>query len=244
MKIKLSKILKFFFITILNIFIIFVVQFYFNMNASLDKYNSDLKVALFINGDTDKTKEDIIAKLTDYNRFNVAEFVDADSFEAFANSSPELAEFVPKENFVMPAFVLANNVKVKDFSELERLQKEFIDIDFIDDVVFDVSAYKLFFKYKNLLETYRDFCTMLFLVLTVILILKVLMFAVKGWLGDVFFEAGLGILASLLAYAVMCVALVAYPDNNIFALDYHILYIVIPLSIMINLITKESNVQN
>ena len=76
------------------------------------------------------------------------------------------------------------------------------------------------------------------------LIFKVLLFAVKGLAGDIFFEAGLGILASLLAYAFMCIAFAVYPDNNIFALDYHVLFVAVPLSLMINLITKEANVQN
>lgn len=244
MKINFSKTLKFFLITILNIFIIFVVQFYFNMNANIDKYNSDLKIALFVNAKTEQSKEDIITKLKDYNKFDIVEYIDADSFEKFASSNPELAEFVPKENFVMPAFILVNNVKVKNLSELERLQKEFTDIDFIDEVICDIPAYKLFFKYKNLFETYRDLFTMLFLIITVMLILKILLFAIKGLIGELFFETGLGILASLLAYAAICFALIAYPENNIFVLDYHILYVVVSLSVMINLITKETNVQN
>ena len=241
MKINFSKILKFLIVVIFDVFIIFVVQFYFNMNTNFDRLSSDLQMAIFINRNTEEAKDDIISKLAEYNKFSVVDYIDADSFNKFAEENSALAEFVPKEHFVMPAFVLVNNVKVKNFSELENLKKELLDSGFVEDVTYDEQAYKLLFKYKNLFAVYRDFSAMLFLVMTVILILKMLLFTVKGLVKDIFLEVGFGILASLLAYVVLCIALIADNSNSIFILDYHILYVVIPLSLMIYLVTKESN---
>ena len=241
MKINFSKILKFLIVAIFDVFIIFVVQFYFNMNTNFDRLNSDLQMAIFINRNTEEAKDDIISKLAEYNKFSVVDYIDADSFNKFAEENSALAEFVPKETFTMPAFALVNNVKVKNFNELNNLKKELLEADFIDDVTYDEQAYKLLFKYKSLFSAYRDFCTMLFLVMTVILILKILLFTVKGLIKDVFLEMGFGILAALFAYIAVCLALIIDSSNSIFILDYHILYVVIPLSLMIYLVTKESN---
>ncbi len=244
MKINFSKILKFFLVAILDIFIIFVVQFYFNMNTNFDKFNSNLRMALFVSRDMQEQKEDIISKLKEYNKFDVVDYIDADSFDKFAEKNSELAEFVPKENFVMPAFVLVNNVKVKSFKELDRLQEELTDIDFINEVTYDKPAYNLLFKYKNLFSQYVGFFTLLFLAMTAILILKILLFTVKGLIKDIFSEVGYGILAALFAYVTLCIALIADKSNGIFVLDYHVLYVVVPVSLMIYLITKEYDVEN
>lgn len=242
MKMNFSGILKFFLVTIINIFIIFVVQFYFNMCGNFDKYGSDLKISLFVSKNSSEEKENIISKLKDYNKFDVVEYIDADSFDKFSESNPEFSEIVPKENFVMPAFVIINNIKANNLNELKNLRKELINIDFIDDAVYDEKAYSVYFKYKNLFENYRDVFTVFFLVLTAVFVLKILLFVLKGFTKNIFVESALGILSAFFAYALMCVMLIIDTGNSIFILDWHVLYIVVPLSLMIAIITKESNV--
>ncbi len=243
MKINISKILKFCVLVLINIFFIFVVQFYFNMCGSLKEYDSNLKVSLFVNETVSDDKESIIAKLKNYNRFDIAEYTDFDSFDKFIEQSPELKDIALKEISHIPAFVTVNNLKAVSISEMENLKEELLKEDCIDDVVFDAKAYGIFFKYKKLFTKYREIFSFVFFIISAIFILKVLFFTIKGLYKSIFVEVLGGAVSAVAAYAVICLFMIA--DNDaVFVLDWKILYYVVPLGCMLSLITKEADDSN
>lgn len=240
MKINLSKILKFFLIILVNIFFVFILQYYLNIQNDFAKFNSDLKISLFIDKNSDQEKEDVMDKLSSYKIFDMVEYIDSSSFEKLVEINPELKDVVPEETVLLPNIVVLNNVSVDGYEKLEELKNELLEIDFVQDVIYDVKAYKLFFKYKNLFEEYKKIFTIIFFVISFVFVLKFLFFMLKSLYKDILFEIVYGIFAALAAYTIICLFLI-FKQNTIFILNWHILYFIVPLSSMISLITKESN---
>lgn len=240
MKINLSKILKFCLIISINIFFIFILQYYLNMQDAFSKFNSDLKISLFVAKDSDVEKDYIIEKLSSYKSFDTLEYIDSSSFEKLVEINPELKDVVPEETVLLPNIVLLNNISVNSYEKLEELRNNLLELDFVQDVIYDVKAYNIFFKYKNLFEEYKKIFKIIFFVILFIFILKFLFFILKSLYKDILFEVVYGIVEAFIAYTIICLFLV-FEQNTIFILNWHILYFIVPLSSMISLITKESN---
>ena len=241
MKINLSKILRYILIVLINIVFIFVLQYYLSSQSNINKSLSDLKIAMFIDNSSEKTEDDILTEMLEYKKLKSVEFVNSYDSDRFAKINPELETIVPEEAILFPSFMLANITEMDSLSELEDLKNKLLSTDFINDIVYDQKAYKMFFDNKNLLNRYNRIFRIVFYLIIAVFFLKLLFYVLKGLYKDILFEMFFGILLGLCAYALICLATV-FKQNDIFMLSGQLLYVLVPLSSMVTLVTKESNV--
>ena len=241
MKINLSKILRYSLITEVNILCILVLQYYINLQSDISKSLSNLKIAIFINESEEHPQDEIISSISNYGKFTNMELVSSEDSARFNDINPELETVVPNEAMVFPSFVLANGVNINSLDELKSIKIDLVNLEFIEDVVYDQKAYKMFFDNRILLNRYKKVFKIVFYLIIVIFFLKFLFYILKTLYKDILFEMSCGILLGLCAYAIICLITI-FNQNNIFMLSGQVLYILIPLSSMVTLVTKESNV--
>lgn len=241
MKINLSKILRYSLITAVNILCILVLQYYINLQSDISKSLSNLKIAIFINESEEHPQDEIISSISNYGKFTNMELVSSEDSARFNDINPELENVVPNEAMVFPSFVLANGVNINSLDELKSIKIDLVNLEFIEDVVYDQKAYKMFFDNRILLNRYKKVFKTVFYLIIVIFFLKFLFYILKTLYKDILFEMSCGILLGLCAYAIICLITI-FNQNNIFMLSGQVLYILIPLSSMVTLVTKESNV--
>ena len=251
MKINLSKIFRYCLIVLINILTIFVLQYYINLQTNITDSLSNLKVAIFINNsnsgiNNENNEEDTyseespISKISSYDKFVNVELIDSGNSEKFAEINPELDNVIPKESMFFPSFILANINDVNNLNELENLKNEILNIENVEDFVYDQKAYKIFFDNKTLLNKYKKVFKFIFFTIIFLFVLKLLFFIIKNLYKDILFEIVGGLLIGLCAYAIICLVTI-FNQSNIFILSGQILYIIIPFSSMLTLLTKESN---
>ena len=166
--------------------------------------------------------------------------INSEDKEKFADINPELDEFIPKETISFPSFILVNNNNINNIEQLRKIKEEILSFDFVNDVVYDEKAYTMFFDKKELLNKYKNIFKVIFYVIIFLFILKLLFFLIKDLYKDIMFELGGGILLGIFAYMIICLRTV-FSQSSIFILNWQVLYIIIPLSLMFTLLTKESN---
>ncbi|MBO7431287.1 MAG: hypothetical protein J6U02_00125 [Elusimicrobia bacterium] len=254
MKINLSKIFRYILIILVNILCIFVLQYYVNLQTTVSKSLSDLKIAIFFDNsgletntntetdvDTDNDNDnDVVSKISSNNKLKDIEIINSTDFDKFSEINSELDNTIPKESVSFPDFILANIINVNSINELESLKKEILSIEKVEDFVYDQKAYKMFFDNKQLLNKYEKIFKYIFFATILLFIMKFLFFMIKGLYKDTCLEIVSGLLLCLAAYAVICLVTIFYQDN-IFILNGQILYILVPFSSMVTLLTKESN---
>ena len=241
MKINLSKILRYSLITAVNILCILVLQYYINLQSDISKSLSNLKIAIFINESEEHPQDEIISSISNYGKFTNMELVSSEDSARFNDINPELETVVPNEAMAFPSFVLANGVNINSLDELKSIKIDLVNLEFIEDVVYDQKAYKMFFDNRILLNKYKKVFKIVFYLIIVIFFLKFLFYILKTLYKDILFEMSCGILLGLCAYAIICLITI-FNQSNIFMLSGQVLYILIPLSSMVTLVTKESNV--
>ncbi len=168
MKINLSKILRYFLLILINILFIFVLQYYINLQSDISKSLSDLKIAIFITESEEHPQDEIISSVSNYGKFTNMELISSEDSERFNNINPELETVIPKEAMSFPSFILANGVNIKDLNELKSVKSDLLNFDFIEDVVYDQKAYKMFFDNKILLNKYQKVFRIIFYLIIVI----------------------------------------------------------------------------
>jgi len=255
MKINLSKIFRYILIILISILCIFVLQYYINLQTNISASLSNLKIAIFFDNsgsnmigddvdtetitDTDNDNN-VIFKISSNKKIKNIEIINSTDFDKFSEINYELDDTIPKDSIIFPDFILANITNVNSINELENLKSEILNIEKVEDFVYDQKAYKMFFDNKKLLNKYKKIFKYIFFITIVLFIMKFLFFMIKGLYKDTFLEIACGLLLGLVAYALICVATIFYQDN-IFVLNGQILYILIPFSSMVTLLTKESN---
>ena len=243
MKINLSRFFRYGLVVALNILCIFTLQYFINSQNNVSKLLSDLKVSVFINQSTSDeiNDENVIDKIQNSDKLTNLEFINSSDFDKFSNIEPSLEEFIPKEVLNLPSIILANVVNINDFVELEKVKEEILSFDFVNDFVYDEKAFNLFFNYKETLNKYKKIFSIIFYVIIFLFVLKILFFLIKSLYRDILLEISFGILLGTASYAIICFITV-FNESSVFLLDWHILYFILPLSSMICLLTKESNV--
>ena len=240
MKINLSKIFRYFLLLLVNILCIFVLQYYINLQTDISKSLSNLKIAIFVNISEENTQEKILSKISDYKMLTSVDMITAEDQDKFAQINPELDDVVPKESMIFPTFILVNDNKINSMEELNKIKEDLLTLDFVDDVVYDQKAYTMFFDTKELLNKYKSIFKVVFCIIIFLFVLKFLFFVIKELYRDIVWEIGSGILLSIFAYMIICLITV-FNQSSIFILNWQILYVLIPLSLMVTLLTKESN---
>lgn len=240
MKINLSKIFRYILLLLINILCVFVLQYYINLQSNISKTLSDLKIAIFVNVSEENTQEDILAKISDYNMFKSVDMVTSADYDKFEQINPELDEVVPKESMSFPNFILVNENNINSIEELNKIKEDLLALDFVDDVVYDQKAYTMFFENKETLNIYKNIFKVIFFIIIFLFILKFLFFVIKELYRDIIWETGSGIVLGVFAYMIICLITV-FNQNPVFLLNWRILYVLIPLSLMFTLLTKESN---
>ena len=256
MKINLSKIFRYILIILISILCIFVLQYYVNLQTNISESLSNLKIAIFFDNsgsnmlgadvdtetitNTDNDNNNVISKISSNKKIKNIEIINSTDFDKFAEINYELDDTIPKDSILFPDFILANITNVNSINELENLKNEILNIEKVEDFVYDQKAYKMFFDNKKLLNKYKKIFKYIFFITIVLFIMKFLFFMIKGLYKDTFLEITCGLLLGLIAYALICLTTIFYQDN-IFVLNGQILYILIPFSSMVTLLTKESN---
>ncbi len=248
MKINLSKIFRYILITLINILTIFVLQYYINLQSNISSSLSDLKVAIFVNNpisDIDKEEnfdnvEDQISEISSNDKLKIVESVNSADSEKFDEINSEINGTIPKESITFPSFLLANITNINSLKELESLENEILSIENVEDFVYDRKAYKMFFDNRELLNKYKKVFNFIFFIIIFLFVLKFLFFVIKSLYREILIEIAGGVLISLCAYAIICLVTV-FNQSNMFILSGQVLYIVMPLSSMLTLLTKESN---
>ena len=240
MKINLSKIFRYCLLLLINILCIFVLQYYVNLQTNISNSLSKLKIAIFVNVSEENTQENILSKISDYNMFTSVDMITSENQDKFAQINPELDDVVPKESMIFPAFILVNDNKINSKKELNKIKEELLALDFVDDVVFDQKAYTMFFETKELLNQYKSIFKVVFCIIIFLFVLKLLFFLIKELYKVIMKEIGSGIILGVLSYMIICLITV-FNQDPVFILNWQILYVLIPLSFMFTLLTKESN---
>lgn len=240
MKINLSKIFRYILITTLNILCILMLQYYINIESNISKSLSNLKIAIFVNNSVENNEENIILAISSYNKFKSIEYIDSKNTDGFIKINPELDSVIPKETVSFPSFILINSNSINNLNELETIKNDILNLEFVEDVVYDQKAFSMFFDNQELVCKYKEVFKISFYVIIFIFILKFLFFLVKALYKIILFELCGGILLGLCAYALICLITI-FNQDNIFILSGQVLYIVVPLSLMVTLLTKESN---
>ncbi|MCR4663491.1 MAG: hypothetical protein K5622_06375 [Endomicrobiaceae bacterium] len=240
MKINLSKFFRYILIILINILCIFVLQYYINLQFDISKSLSNLKIAIFVNVSEENSQEVILSKISDYSVFKSVDIITSGDNDKFEEITPELNEIIPKETISFPTFLLVNKNSINSMAELTKIKDELSALDFVDDVVYDKKAYDMFFNTRNLLNKYKDIFKIIFYIIILLFVLKFLFFLLKDLYKDIMFEIVSGILLAVFAYMIICLMPV-FSQNPVFMLNWQILYIVTPLSLMFTLLTKESN---
>jgi len=238
--INLSKILRYLLIILLNTLCIFSVQYYLNTQKDIVDSLSNLQATIFINSGSEKTNEEILNQLSN-NKFSIVDVYDLQTKDKFLEIAPELENIINNDFMTFPKFVVVNNLLVNSLEEIEQLKNEMLQIEFVEDFVYDQKSYKIFLDNKYILNNYKDICYYCFMIICIIFVLKFIFYILKGFYREVFDEILWGFIIGLIAYALVCLIVPLLNQNQIFMLDWHILYIVVPLSFMSTLLTKESN---
>lgn len=240
MKINLSKIFRYCLLLLVNILCIFVLQYYVNLQTNMSDSLSKLKIAIFVNISEENTQEDILSKISDYNMFTSVDMITSENQDKFSQINPELDDVVPKESMIFPTFILVNDNKINNKKELNKIKEDILALDFVDDVVFDQKAYTMFFETKELLNKYKSIFKVIFYIIIFLFVLKFLFFVIKELYRVIMKEIGNGIILGVFAYMIICLITV-FNKDPVFMLNWQILYVLIPLSFMFTLLTKESN---
>ena len=238
---NISRIFRLSFIFVLMLFFVIVSQYYVNYKKNLIQLNNELKIAIFIKDDVEKTQEEIFDALKELNYLNVVEYVDSQTaFDKAVELNPELLEIFSQEEIHYPAYVLANRPKVKNIKNLEDIKTEIKLLDFVEDVAYDKKAYSLFFDNLNLFLKYKKILICLFVFGFIIFLAKLMWFCLKRSFKDILTELLFGFLISVISYVVICLFAVI-GKNPILVLDWQILYLIVPLGMIISFVAKETN---
>lgn len=238
---NVSKIFRLSFIFVLLLLFIIVSQYYVNCDNNLKQLNENLKIAIFIKDNIEITSQEIIDKINELNYVNVLEYIDTQTaYNKAVELSPELSEIFSQEEIHYPAYVLANKPNANDIKTLENIKSELKLLEFVDDVSYDKKAYSLFFENLNLIYQYKKILIIIFIAGFVIFVLKIMLFCLKKSFKTILSDLAFGFIISILAYVFVCL-LAVISKNSIFVLDWHILYLILPLGMIMSFITKETN---
>ncbi len=239
---NISKIFRLSFIFVVMLFFIMISQYYVNCGNDLKSLNEDLKIAIFIKNNIEISSQEIIDKLKELNYFNILEYVDTqNSYNKAVELSPELSEIFSQEEVHYPAYILANKPNVNDIKTLENIKTELKLLDFVDDVSYDKKAYNLLFENLKLFYQYKKILLVILILVFIIFVLKLTWFCLKRSFKSILSDLILGFIIALVAYVFICL-LAVISKNSIFILNWHILYLILPLGMIMSFVTKETNV--
>jgi cell division protein FtsX len=238
---NVSRIFRLSFIFVLMVFFVLVSQYYVNCINSLKQLNEDLKIAIFIKDNIELSSQEIVDKLNELNYVNILEYIDNQTaYNKAVELSPELSEIFSQEEIHYPAYILTNKPNANDIKTLENIKTELKLLEFVDDVSYDKKAYSLFFENLNLVYQYKKILIIIFIAGFVIFVLKFILFCLKKSFKTILSDLAFGFMISILAYVFVCL-LAIINKSSVFVLDWHILYLILPLGMIMSFITKETN---
>ncbi|MDD2524410.1 MAG: hypothetical protein PHG84_04125 [Endomicrobiaceae bacterium] len=237
--INLSKILKILVLTALMASFSFIIQYYLNLKSDNIKILEDLKIAIFVDSNTEESV--VLSEINKFFYFNIVEYIDANkSYNKAVELNPELVNITPENTISYPCYVLVNNVSAVNMQQLEEIKTEISSIVFVKDVVYDVKAFELFFNNINLLLNYEKIFYYISFFIVIVFFSKLILFILKKKFREIIYEILYGCFSALFGYVIICIC-AAMIHNSIFILDWHILFILIPFGAIISFMMKESN---
>lgn len=237
--INISKILKILVLTALMASFSFIIQYYINLKSDNIKMSEDLKIAIFVDSNTEESVA--ISEVNKFFHFNIVDYVDANkSYDKVVELNPELVNITPGDTISYPCYILVNNVSALNIQQLEEIKAEISSIIFVKDFVYDVKAFELFFKNINLLLNYEKIFYSISFFVVIVFLCKILLFVLKKRFKEIVYEILYGSLSALFGYVIICIC-AAMIHNTIFILDWHILFVLVPLGAIISFMMKESN---
>jgi len=240
-KIKISLVIKILFICIFTVCSALLMKYYNDVKLDLNQTSRELNFIIFLN-DKVESKEVLTAGLESLNCFNVAEYVDKEkAYQKALALNPELLKDIELESKYYPAYAVANELKIKDRGQFNDIIVKVSGLEYVSEIGYDQKAFDLFIKTVETLSMYEKIFINLMFIVLVLFIIKATLYVIYGKVLIILTELLYGTLAALTGYA--SIALVASISNRqFFVLDWHMLFVLIPLGCVLSFMTKESNV--
>ena len=163
------------------------------------------------------------------------------SYQRALELNPALSKDITVENKYYPAYIIANELKIKDNEQFNNIKEQISLLEYVSEIGYDKKGFDTYIKNIEMLLMYEKVFTNLALIVFVLFVIKATLYVMKAKILIVLIEILYGALASIIGYtAIAIVASISY--QQIFILDWHMLLILIPLGSAISFMTKESNV--
>lgn len=240
-KIKLSLVSKILFICIIAVFSALLIKYYNDVKLNLKQMSQDLHLIIFLN-DKVESKDVVVSGLESLNYFNVVEYIDKEmSYQRALALNPRLSADIEVESKYYPEYIIANELKIKDIGQFNNIKEQISFLEYVSEIGYDKKGFEAYIETMEMLSMYEKIFTNLALIVLVLFVIKTTLYIMNGKLLIVSIEILYGALASIIGYtAIAIVASISYQE--IFILDWHMLFVLIPLGSAISFMTKESNV--
>lgn len=240
-KIKISLVSKILFICIVVVFSALLIKYYNDLKLNLKQMSRDLHLVIFLN-DKVESRDVLVSGLESLNYFNVLEYVDKEtSYKRAMELNPGLLKDVEIESKYYPAYIIANELAIKDTGDFYDIKEQVSLLEYVSEVSYDEKGFGSYIETLENLSTYEKIFTNLALILFILFVIKATLYIIKGKLLIVSTEILYGSLGSVIGYASICIV-VSISYREIFMLDWNMLFVLIPLGSAISFMTKESNV--
>lgn len=240
-KVKLSLVSKILFICIIAVFSALLIKYYNDVKLNLKQMSQDLHLIIFLN-DKVESEDVVISGLESLSYFNVVEYVDKEmSYKKALELNPALSKDIEVESKYYPAYIIANELKIKDIGQFSNIKEQISFLEYVSEIGYDKKGFDTYIETVEMLSMYEKIFTNLFLMVFVLFVIKTTLYIMNGKLLIVSMEILYGAFASIIGYtAIAIVASISYQE--IFLLDWHMLFVLVPLGSAISFMTKESNV--
>lgn len=240
-KIKISLVSKILFICIFAVFSALLIKYYNDLKLNLKQMSQDLHLIIFLN-DKVESRDVLVSGLESLNYFNVLEYVDKETaYQRAAALNPALLKDVELESKYYPAYVIANELKIKDIGQFSNIKEYVSLLEYVSEIAYDKKGFDTYIETVEMLSMYEKIFTNLALIIFILFVIKATLYIMNGKLLIVAMEILYGALGSVIGYTSICIV-VSISYREIFMLDWNMLFVLIPMGSAISFMTKESNV--
>jgi len=241
-KIKISLIFKLLTVTIISIVFTLSLKFYNYCEFSLQQFNRDLTAVIILNENIEDI-ESVLNGFKENNSFKFIEFIDKDSaYSKALETSPDLANIMPNDNkSYFPNYIVINEITAFNKQQLQAIKENLVSLETVKDVLYDDKAFDIYFKQLDIFVFFKNFFSYIILILTIIFIIKAVLYAILKKYLIAIYEILYGFSAAFAGYIIICL-LASLTKNNYFVLNWNLLLYILPFGAILTFLTKEANV--
>ena len=241
-KIKISLIFKLLAVTIVSMVFALSLKFYNYCEFSLQQFKQDLTAVIILNEKIEDI-ESVLNGFKENNNFKFIEFVDKDSaYSKALETSPDLANIMPNDNkSYFPDYIVINEINAVNKQQLQAIKENLVSLETVKDVLYDNKAFDIYFKQLNIFVFFKNFFSYIVLILTIIFIIKAVLYSISKKYLILIYEILYGFSAAFAGYIIICL-LASLTKNNFFVLNWNLLLYILLFGAILTFLTKEANV--